>query len=106
MKEIAGVGDVSPDKKKIYQKEFLEGAKLFQQALEKHHQSKEAPQKAAFEKVMKEALQVMNQTVKQGFGKEKIEEEKKLEQNYQNYLSHQDKSHYEQLIEDIGSLKE
>ncbi len=105
MEQIPGTGGASPEDKKVYQKEFIKGAALFQEALEKHHEAKEAPQKAAFEKVMKEALEVMNQTAKQGFDKEKVAKEQKLEKDYKSYLSDQDEKNYQELLKTIGSLK-
>ena len=77
MPNIDGPDGVTPEQRKVYKQDCLKSAQLFKEALEKHHDSKEVPQKEAFEKVMNDALKVMNQTAKWGCRDHKLEEKKR-----------------------------
>ena len=107
MPNIDGPDGVTPEQRKVYKQDCLKSAQLFKEALEKHHDSKEVPQKEAFEKVMNDALKVMNQTAKWGCRDHKLEEkkEKDLNQDYQKYLEDDNDKNYQNLQKDIQEFK-
>jgi hypothetical protein len=79
-------GNPPPDDlKSIYQQDFKESASLFQQSLQQYGHSSIPAQQAAFQDVMKKALNIMNETAKLALSKEAQKQEAKLNAQFQAF---------------------
>jgi hypothetical protein len=99
-------GRVPPETQKVYQREFKEGVKLFQKSLAEYEHSTNDAQKAAFKKVMDEALTIMNQSARGFLGpKGQNEVSEKLNTDYQAFLAQDTPTTYKKLNSDLDHLK-
>jgi hypothetical protein len=67
MTEIQGNGghSISPREKKLYKNEYVQGAQLFQKALQQYTKSDNPFQREEFRQVMDQAMNVLNETARE-----------------------------------------
>lgn len=84
MSEIQGHGQnpISPREKKLYEQEYVHGAKLFQKALDQYTKSDNPYQKEEFKQVMDKAMAVLNETARELKAKSLVEQNEKISQDY------------------------
>ena len=105
MSEIQNTGPVSPREKKMYEKEYQQGAILFEKALQHANKSTYAPKKEKFDEVMKKAMDVLNQAAGQLKRQDLIEQNKKISQDYKAYQASPTQGHLEALKSDLTKAK-
>lgn len=84
MSEIQGHGQnpITPREKKMYEKEYVHGAKLFQKALQQYSKSDNPYQKEEFKQVMDKAMEVLNETARELKAKPLVEQNEKISKDY------------------------
>lgn len=109
MKDVSGVGGSDPLKSgemKRYQDDYKSSFDLFQSAFAEYNKPNvEYHKKLQLKKVMDEALQVMNETVRAALKKEGQTEEQFLSQHYEAYINDPSDENKKKLIDDIDRLK-
>lgn len=111
MSETSGVeggGQSQYSQKQIqeYQERYQKGFDIFQKAFKDYSEPKIEPhKKAQLQKVMSEALQVMNETACVALKKEKFEDEKRLNENYAEFIENPGPETQKKVSDDINSLK-
>lgn len=83
-KEIDGSAPspITPREVKMYEEEYKRGAKLFQDALEAYKGSDNPYQQAEFQKVMDQAMNVLNEAAQGLNRKALMEQNSKIEKDY------------------------
>lgn len=104
MSGVEGSGSITPEQKAIYQQEFKRGVNLFRQSLAEY-QNSDGTKKQLFKDVMDKAMQVMNETARAALSKAAQEQESKLEEDYQNYISNESPETKKQLQDDLDRLQ-
>lgn len=105
---VEGVGKPQYSQEKIqeYQERYQKGFDIFQKAFKDYNEPKIEPhKKAQLQKVMSEALQVMNETACVALKKEKLEDEKRLNENYAHFIENPGPDTQQKVSDDINSLK-
>ena len=81
-----GEGSITPREKKLYEQEYVHGAKLFQKALEQHAQSDNMFQQGEFRNVMDKAMNVLNETARELKNKSLAEQNDKISKDYEAFI--------------------
>ena len=105
---VGGPGQPQYSQKEIqeYQERYQKGFDMFQKAFKDYNQPNIEPhKKAEFQKVMSEALQVMNETASVALKKGKLDDEKRLSENYAEFIEDPSLDHQKNVSDDINSLK-
>ena len=96
----------SPDELRRYREDYQQGLDLFQKAFDAHREPQlEFHKKQQLEKVMSEALQVMNETASVVLKKEKLEKAKALSERYTQFLKDPSSQNEQKVFEGIQDLK-
>jgi len=104
MEGVQGPG--SPQDKVLYKQEFEQAVNLFQKSLSAYSHSQIQQQKDEFKDVMKKALLVIHQTIRQvASGQIAQEKQAQLDHDYQKFLAHDTPKNIEQLNQDLNELK-
>jgi hypothetical protein len=84
MAEIHGNegNSITPREKKMYEQEYVHGAKLFQKALQQYAKSDNPFQKEEFREVMDKAMNVLNETARELKAKALVDQNTKISQDY------------------------
>jgi coenzyme F420-reducing hydrogenase alpha subunit len=87
MAEIHGGGTppLSPENKKLYEKEYKQGVDLFQRALNEYSKADEMNKKQAFKEVMDRALQVLRETSHELHSPDLEKQTDKIQKDYQDF---------------------
>ena len=104
MSNIEGVGP-SHENVPTYKQEFDKGVELFKDSLDQYQKADEPHKKAAFKKVMSDALKIMNHSAKAALGEGVQAKEKKLEGDYNSFLNHDCQATRQQLEKDLDDIK-
>ncbi len=99
---------LTPQEKKEYQKAYEKGHDLFKKALEAYGCAGSNPhKKEKLKQVMDETLNVMQETTRAYLreGKKGGGDQKKLLQDYQEYIENPSKENRVKLMEDVDHLK-
>ncbi|MCB1072780.1 MAG: hypothetical protein KDK96_06720 [Chlamydiia bacterium] len=105
---VGGVGEPQHSQEQIqeYQERYQKGFDLFQKAFTDYNQPKIEPhKKVQLQKVMSEALQVMNDTACVALKKGKLEDEKRLNENYAQFIQDPNPENQKKVSDDINTLK-
>ena len=111
MSDTSGVGGAghpqyTQDQLQKYQEDYQKGFDLFQKAFNEYNQPNvEEHKKAQLQKVMSEALKVMNETACVALKKGKLENEQKLSTNYSEFLKSPTPENQKKNSDNINSLK-
>ncbi|HSX03309.1 MAG TPA: hypothetical protein VLG76_01120 [Rhabdochlamydiaceae bacterium] len=105
MAEIEGSGSITPQQKAVYKQEFVRGADLFKQSFNEYLSADNDNKKTLLKDVMERALQVMNETAKYALSQKKLEQENKLEQDFDNFISNESPESTKELQNDIDKLQ-
>jgi hypothetical protein len=81
---VEQAGPVGPNEKE-YVQEYRHSADLFKQALDSYKKSDNMYQQDAFKDVMKQAMQVLNDSAQALTRKELIAQNKQIEKDFQNF---------------------
>lgn len=108
MTEIHGAGGrpLTPDEKKVYQKEYRDGAKLFEKTLSRYETSDDKYQKHEFLQVMQKANQVLNDAARALKDKDLQEKNEKISKDFAAFQKHPDEKHASLLKQDLEDLLE
>jgi hypothetical protein len=104
MSEIqpGGVPPLSPEDKRMYEKEYKQGVDLFQRALTEYSKADEVNKKQAFKEVMDRALQVLHETSHELHRTDLEQQTNKIEKDYQAF---QDGGSKSDLTKDLKEVK-
>ncbi|MCP5506061.1 MAG: hypothetical protein H7A38_04170 [Chlamydiales bacterium] len=110
MSDVSGVGgqqpQYSPEEIQKYRDDYQKSYDLFEKAFHDYNQpGVEEHKKAQLQKVMGEALQVMNETACVALKKGKIEDEKQLSNDYSNFLQNPTPENQKKVSDDLETLK-
>ena len=105
MGEIHNTGPVSPREKIMYEKEYQQGAALFEKALQHANKSTYTPQKEKFDDVMKKAMVVLNQAASQLKRQELLDQNAKIAKDFQAYQKAPTEEHLAALKSDLTQAK-
>ncbi len=105
MADVEGSGAITPQQKAQYRQEFKHGASLFEKSFNEYLHADSDNKKVLLKDVMERTLQVMNETAKYVLSQKKLEQENKLEQDYQNFISNESPDSAKQLQSDIDKLQ-
>lgn len=110
MSDVGGVSggqpQYSPEEIQKYKEDYQKSYNLFQKAFHDYNQPNLEPhKKAQLKKVMDEALQVMNETACVALKKGKIDDEKRLTDNYSEFIQHPTEGNQKKVSDDLDSLK-
>ncbi len=98
-------GPLSPQQAAEYRQEYREGADLFQRALVQYSEADEVHKQAAIEKVMNQALMVMNQAAAQLKSSTLTSTNEKIAQDYQTYQTTHSPAAIAKLNRDLDEAK-
>ncbi|MEM8728040.1 MAG: hypothetical protein AAGE99_04960 [Chlamydiota bacterium] len=104
---VEGVGQPQYSQEQIreYRDRYKRGVDLFQQAFTQYNDPQIEPhKKAQLRKVMSEALEVMNETASVALKKEKLEDERRLNENYVRFIENPGAETQKKVFDDIDSL--
>src|SRR5277367_247926 len=94
--QIGGEGEtpsVTPrQERKMYEAEYKQAADLFQKTLTEYSKSDNKYQKAEFQKVMEESLQVLNETATELKRKDLLSQNNQIEKDYTAFQSDETKN--------------
>ncbi len=100
-----GSGPVTPRQKEMYEQEYRHGTDLFQKALQQSAKSDNPYQKAEFQKVMDQAMVVLNQTAK-GLKREDLEQQnQQIAADYKSYQQNPSDASRKKLLQDLNKAK-
>ena len=105
---VEGVGAPQYSQKQIreYQQRYQKGFELFQKAFKGYSAPETTShQKTQFQKVMSEALQVMNETASLALKKDKLSDEQRLKEHYAAFLENPGPENQQKISNDINALK-
>lgn len=110
MSDVSGVSgqqpQYSPEEIQKYRDDYQKSYDLFQKAFQDYNQPNvEEHKKAQLQKVMREALQVMNETACVALKKGKIEDEQRLSNDYSEFLENPSPENQKKVSDDLDSLK-
>lgn len=110
MSDVSDVGGQQPhySHKEIqkYKEAYQKSYDLFEKAFHDYTQPNvEKHKKAQLQKVMSEALQVMNETASVALKKEKVENEKQLSSDYSDFLQNPTLENQKKVSDDLDLLK-
>ncbi len=100
---------VSPDDKRIYEKQFRESMQCFSEALgsySKKGSSDDIYQKSKYKDVMDKMLSVMNELANVTLQKGAKEAEGKLSSDYQTFAQSGDEENLKKVQQDLQELKD
>lgn len=96
----------SPEDKKMYEREYKQGADLFKKALDQYEKSDNPFQKAEFKDVMDKAMGVLNDSAHGMIRKDLEEKNKKIAQDYETFQKYpQDHEAAKKLSQDLDDAK-
>lgn len=75
----------TPNEIRQYEREYKDGANLFQEAIQHYAQSDNPYQKEEFKQVMKKALDILNQTARELNRKELFDQNARIEKDYAQF---------------------
>ena len=101
----SGTGPLSSKDIKAYKEEYLHGADLFERALEQCSQAPNIYQQEAFKRVMKQTMQVLNETARGLKRPDLIQQNEKIAQDFEAYDDHMDPLAQRVLMEDLEKAK-
>lgn len=96
---------LTPKEVKAYKNDFAKSAKLFKEALEEYSKTTEIHKKEQLQKTMSEAMNIMNQIVKVALRKSGQAKEKKLENDYNNFIAKETPQGMKGLRSDIDDVQ-
>lgn len=104
MSEIqpGGPSPLSPEDRKMYEKEYKQGVDLFQRALNEYSKADEVNKKQAFKEVMDRALQVLHETSHELHRSDLEQQTDKIDKDYQAF---QDGGSKNELSKDLKDVK-
>lgn len=105
MDPINNSGQVNPQDKAIYKQDFNQSLSLFQKSLQDFNQSNLPAQKEAFKEVMRDAMQIMNQTAQLCLDKHAQKQEAILNSEFQTFLQDANQENVKKLdsrAKDLG----
>lgn len=73
---------ITPREKKMYEQEYIHGAKLFQKALQEYAKSDNPFQKEEFKEVMDKAMNVLNETARELKERGLVDQNAKISEDY------------------------
>lgn len=95
---------ISAQDKKMYLQEYRHAADLFERAVDAYGKSDNPYQKKAFEKVMSQALQILNETA-QGMSSPELMKQNEMIQKDYNAFSAGNPEAFKQLISHLEEAK-
>lgn len=98
----SGMGPINPQDKKLYTQQYKHGIDLFQRALDGHATAGEVHKKDAFKKVMDQALNILNETARGLKDQKLLEQNAKIEQDYNSYRHSETGTEKDKLISDLN----
>lgn len=99
-------GPLTPQQAAAYREEYREGADLFQRALVQYSEADEMHKQAAIEKVLNQALTVMNQAAAQLKSPALTSVNQQIAQDYQAYQSSHSPAAIQKLNHDLEKAKD
>lgn len=105
MSDISPLGGPSHNDMEIYRKDFARGSKVLKDAAEEYLQTTEEHKKAQLEKSMSEALDAMNEILNNVLHKKGEKYEKKISDDYNNFISNATEENKDQLNKDINNIE-
>ena len=96
---------LSPEDRRAYEREYVQGADLFQRALAEHAKTQDIYKREEFKDVMDKALLVLNETARELKEKKLAEQNAKIEQDYREYQQHPDPETQKKLNQDLERAK-
>lgn len=97
--------EISPREKTLYKQEYVHGADLFQRALQQHAKSANMYQKAEFQEVMENMMQVMNETARALKEEVLKKQNEKISEDFKTYQQAPSESTQKRLAEDLDQAK-
>lgn len=108
MSEIHGGGGAvgpTPREKKLYEKEYVEGASLFQKALHQAQKTESPYKREQFDEVMEKAMRVLNQTA-QALKSEALQQQNEIiKKDFKAYKEHPGVQELSKLDQDLTQAK-
>jgi len=108
MVESSGSGDVnkiSPQDRKLYEQEYKNGAKLFQETLDDYAHANSKYQKQAFKNVMDKALDVLNQSARALNEDKLLQQNAKIQKDYETFKQQDTPEAQQKLNDDLSQAK-
>lgn len=105
MADIQGIGPGQPDNIRAYREEYFKGAELFQKSLIQAAESKYAPQREQFHEVMKESMEILNQTARQLRDQDLLHHNEQIAKDFEQYQKEPTKEHEQSLQKDLENAK-
>src|SRR5690606_13747678 len=98
-------GPLSSQDRKAYEREYLQGADLFERALDQCSKAEGMYQQEAFKDVMQRAMQVLNEAAR-GLKREDLQKQnEKIAQDFESYNDRKDALAQRVLMEDLEQAK-
>jgi hypothetical protein len=104
---VSGDGEshpIQPQERKLYEGEYKQATDLFQRSLNEYTKSDNMYQREEFKKVMREALQVLNETAAELKRTDLLKQNDKIAQDYNTFQS-DDANSPKQLQSDLDKAK-
>lgn len=108
MVESSGNGDInkiSPQDRKLYEQEYKNGAKLFQETLGDYAHANSKFQKQAFKNVMDEAMDVLNQSARALNEEKLLQQNAKIQKDFEKFKEQDTPEMQQKLNDDLNQAK-
>ncbi len=92
---------VSPEDRRLYERQYVQGADQFKRALDEYSRADEVHKKDAFRQVMEKALEIMNETARGLKRSDLLTQTQKLGQELETYKNSQAEADKTLLAKDI-----
>lgn len=97
----------TPEEIRKYKEDYQRSYDLFQRAFNDYTQPNiEVHKKAQLQKVMGEALQVMNETACVALKREKMDDERRLSNDYSEFIQNPAPENQKKVLDDLHSLSD
>ena len=105
MSEIHHSGPITPREKLLFEKEYKQGATLFEKALKQTNKSDNPYQKEQFGVVMNKAMEVLNQAAGELKRTDLIEHNAKIAKDLKAYKAKPTEEQMKILMQDLSAAK-
>lgn len=106
IESTGGSAPLTPLQRQMYEREYREGAQLFQKAVQHYAKSDNPFQKKEFQKVMEKSLEVLNETARGLNRQALLEQNAKIAKDFASFNSSPDDAKtVEQLNKDLDDAQ-
>ncbi len=93
-----------PNKQEEYKEEYNESVKIFSESLKEYHGTTQLQKKMMLKNAMSKSLEAMGDSANAMVNKELQAHKEKLQQDYNEYTSHESDEGYDTLQKDLESM--